>query len=113
MSAIEKMHRTDVFELTFYGPAAEADKAKKIMAEMGFIEVQDSIPASAVLPERAPGTLLAGLRYREGLTQEKLAELSGIPRRHISEMEIDRRTIGKQRAKRLAEVLNADYRMLL
>ncbi|MCF8037819.1 MAG: helix-turn-helix transcriptional regulator [Desulfohalobiaceae bacterium] len=77
------------------------------------IEVRDSIPASAVLPQRTPGTLLAGLLYREGLTQKELAEQSGIPRRHISEMENDRRAIGKQRAKRLADVLNADYRMLL
>ena len=42
-----------------------------------------------------------------------LAELTGIPQRHISEMENGRRPIGKEIAKRLADVLHADYRMLL
>jgi transcriptional regulator with XRE-family HTH domain len=35
-----------------------------------------------------------------------VAKLSGIPRRHISEMENGRRSIGKQIAKRLAHALN-------
>lgn len=83
------------------------------MAELGFIKITDSIPTAAVLPERPPGHLLAGLCYREGLTQQRLSQKTEILRRHISEMENNRRSIGKKRAMALAKTLNADYRILL
>ena len=60
-----------------------------------------------------PGTYLAGFRYREGMTQMELAERSGISRRHISEMENGKRPIGELNAKKLAETLNIDPRLLL
>ena len=63
--------------------------------------------------EELPGVFLAGARYREGLTQAQLAEATGIPRRHISEMEHNKRPIGKQPARTLAEALKADPRRLL
>lgn len=56
---------------------------------------------------------LRGYRYREDLTQKQLADLAGIPQRHISEMENGKRPIGKERAKKLAKALNADYRLFL
>ena len=56
---------------------------------------------------------LKGYRYRENLTQQQLAELTGIPQRHISEMENDKRGIGKDNALKLAKVLNTDYRLFL
>jgi DNA-binding XRE family transcriptional regulator len=56
---------------------------------------------------------LRAYRNREGLTQKSLAELTGIPQHHISEMENGKRSIGKERAKRLAEALHCDYRQLL
>jgi plasmid maintenance system antidote protein VapI len=49
----------------------------------------------------------------KNMSQVKLAELTGIPQRHISEMENGKRSIGKERAKVLAKVLNCDYRMML
>lgn len=60
-----------------------------------------------------PGTYLAGARHREGLTQSQLAETSGIPQRHISEMENGKRSIGNENARRLGTTLNADYRAFL
>jgi transcriptional regulator with XRE-family HTH domain len=59
------------------------------------------------------GVYLRGIRYREDLTQNQLAAMTGIHRRHISEMENGKRPIGKENAKKLAKVLNADYRMML
>lgn len=56
---------------------------------------------------------LHGARTREGLTQLQLAELTGIPQRHISEMENGKRSIGKERARVLAKALNTDYRHFL
>lgn len=64
-------------------------------------------------PDGTPGTMLKGARFKEDMTQAQLAEASGIPRRHISEMENGRRSIGKERAKRLAEALKVDYRVFL
>lgn len=52
-------------------------------------------------------------RSRENLTQRQLAELTGIPQRHISEMENGKRAIGKELAKRLPKALNADYKVFL
>ena len=66
-----------------------------------------------VFPDRSPGKMLVGARYREDLTQQQLADLTGIPRRHISEIENNRRTIGKERARRLAQALRVDYRVFL
>jgi transcriptional regulator with XRE-family HTH domain len=58
-------------------------------------------------------TALRAYRTREGFTQKQLAELTGIPQHHISEMENGKRGIGKERAKKLAEKLNCDYRQFL
>lgn len=63
--------------------------------------------------ESKPSVSLRGLRYREDITQRQLAEATGIPQRHISEMETGKRTIGKEIARKLAAVLNADYRSFL
>lgn len=52
-------------------------------------------------------------RSRENLTQRQLAELTGIPQRHISEMENGKRVIGKELAKRLGNALHADYKAFL
>ncbi|MGD9662812.1 MAG: helix-turn-helix domain-containing protein [Porticoccaceae bacterium] len=52
------------------------------------------------LVDNEPGVYLAGARHREGLTQHQLAKQSGIPQRHISEMENGKRTIGKENAKK-------------
>lgn len=57
---------------------------------------------------------LRAYRTREGLTQKQLSEMTGIPQRHISEMENAKRGIGKERAKLLAKALHvSDYRVLL
>ncbi|EFL51190.1 putative plasmid maintenance system antidote protein, XRE family [Solidesulfovibrio fructosivorans JJ]] len=58
-----------------------------------------SIPWWEVLPfkeEELPGVFLVGASYQEGMTQAALAEATGIPRCHISEMENGRRPIGKK-----------------
>lgn len=75
--------------------------------------VNDEVDASEVFPDRSTGNLLSGARFREDLTQVQLSERTGIPRRHISEMENNKRPIGKANAKKLAEALHIDYRILL
>ncbi|WP_027177675.1 helix-turn-helix domain-containing protein [Maridesulfovibrio bastinii] len=93
-------------------PTDKAQKAKHFLATLG-CHITDDIDAKDIFPDRDPGTLLAGARYREDLTQTQLSEASGIPRRHISEMENGKRPIGKNNAKKIAAALNIDYRILL
>jgi DNA-binding XRE family transcriptional regulator len=111
-----KKHPTEI-ELRFKGPESKRNDAIKALHEMGFVDLsnsptawKDSFPG---LQDNETGTYLAGARHREGLTQRQLAEKSGIPQRHISEMENGKRPIGKENAKKLATVLNADWRAFL
>lgn len=56
---------------------------------------------------------LAGLRYRENLTQKELGEIIEVKQSNISLMERGLRPIGKNIAKRLAKVFKVDYRIFL
>lgn len=56
---------------------------------------------------------LRGLRAREGLTQNAMGNLLGITQGNISQMEHGKRPIGKQIAKRLADLFKTDYRLFL
>ena len=59
------------------------------------------------------GACLQGSRLKEGLNQVKLAKKLGIPQTNVSAMELGKRPIGKNMAKRIAKVLNVDYRTFL
>ena len=113
-----KKHPTEI-ELRFKGPENKRQDAIETLREMGFVAVEDTGGGTSWknafpgLLENEPGSYLAGARHREGLTQRQLAEKSGIPQRHISEMETGKRSIGKENARRLATALNADYRAFL
>ncbi len=109
---------TDDVELCFTGPAAKKEEAVRRLVELGFsvCEENESIPwreAFSFKEDELPGVFLAGARYREGMTQTTLSEATGIPRRHISEMENGKRPIGKQSARKLGEALNVDPRRFL
>ena len=111
-----KRHHTKNVTITFIGPEKEKDKAIEAMRSLGFEDTTGSIPWREAFPEfeeNAQGSTLIGARHKEGLTQRKLAELAGIPQRHISEMENGRRPIGKKNAKTLSKVLDIDYRLLM
>jgi transcriptional regulator with XRE-family HTH domain len=60
-----------------------------------------------------PRVSLLGARTKEGMTQTRHAELTGIPQRHLSMMEHGKRPIGKKNARLLAKVLKVDYRVFL
>ncbi|MFC1504928.1 helix-turn-helix domain-containing protein [Thermodesulfobacteriota bacterium] len=47
-----------------------------------------------------PGVCLKGARIKEGITQRRLAELTGIKPHHISDMENYKRSIGNRNAKK-------------
>jgi len=89
----------------------------RLLQNLGFSRADiDSIPWNHAFNEFADnktGTCLAGARHKEGLTQVKLSAMTGIPQRHISEMERGKRPIGKKNAKLFSKVLHIDYRMFL
>ncbi|MBK5274581.1 MAG: helix-turn-helix transcriptional regulator [Desulfuromonadales bacterium] len=100
----------------FIGPAKKLQELRAYAAKLGIHESDDSIPWRDAFPEfqgNEAGTILSGYRQRERLTQMQLAEATGIPQRHISEMENGKRIIGVVSAKRLAVALHCDHRRLL
>lgn len=116
---------TEAVTVTFTGPVAMMQEAIGAMQELGFRtaeqlirnqQVESSIPWRESLHYKdadLPSVFLSGARFRENMTQEELTKRTGIPRRHISEMENGKRPIGKQNARKLAEALNIDPRRLL
>lgn len=72
-----------------------------------------AIEAFPDLVGKEPQVALRAYRHRENLTQKELAALTGFSQRHISEMENGKRTIGKERARKLATALHCDFRRLL
>jgi hypothetical protein len=134
MSAHTKKRRTnDTATLQFVGPKSQKRTAWELMHAHGFrliekapdapssngslVQKDGSIPWRDAFPDltdsELPGVSLRGARHREGLTQVELSHLSGIPQRHLSEMENGKRVIGKNRARKLAELLDVDYRIFL
>ena len=103
-------------ELRFLGPEENRKKAISALQALGFHNASDSIPWREAFKEfegNEAGTCLVGARYKEGLTQVQLSEKTGIPQRHIAEMENGKRPIGKKNAKLFGEALNIDYRIFL
>ncbi len=112
-----KKRHTDVSDMARYiGPPDKIRKLREFAASLGLNDIEDTIDyrdAFAEFKGKEAQTALRAYRRREGFTQEQLADLTGIPRRHISEMENGLRPIGKENAKKLAQALNTDYRMFL
>ncbi len=109
-----KRPRTEVAHFT--GPAKQLQALREYAAKLGIEEADGSTPWRDAFPEfkdNDAGTTLSGFRHREGLTQVQLAEKTGIPQRHLSEMENGKRVIGVVTAKKLAVVLHCDHRRLL
>ena len=61
----------------------------------------------------SPGEMLRTLRELQELTQERLAELSGIPQSNISALESGARQIGRERALTLAKALKVHPAVIL
>lgn len=116
MLAHTKKRPIEVTEARFVGTPESIGRLREYAEGEGVAEISDSVPWREVFPEftgNIAGTLLSGFRHREEMTQEALSHITGIPRRHISEIENGKRTIGKVNAKKLAAALKTDYRILL
>ena len=69
--------------------------------------------AEEINPEKTSSAALHRLRMHGKLTQKQLADRVGIRQHHLSEMENGKRAVGKEMAKKLANVLNANWRILV
>lgn len=103
--------------LTFHGPESKRQEAVEVLSRLGYVDTSSSIPWREAFPEIAEnatsGVCLRAARKREGLTQDQLSGKSGIPQRHISEMENGKRPIGKKNARTFAEILGVGYKVFL
>ncbi len=99
-----RVHRHNADRIREYARAVEADENRTYTVDEVFPECMG----------REQQMALRAYRTREGVTQQQLAKMTGIPQRHISEMENGKRGIGKERARKLAKALRvSDYRFFL
>ena len=83
---------------------------------------EDRVPAKVLHDEtkrrhgdyyQSPGYYLRLYRKRADMTQAELADRTGILQHHLSEIENNKRVLGKANAMKLGEVLDFDYRRVL
>ena len=92
---------------------AMQDRRQDSRKVLNILLEQKSYTSEEVFPGFHAGNSLRGARYREDISQRQLAKLTGVSVQNISAMENGRRPIGKEMAKRFAQVLNTDWRLLL
>lgn len=76
-------------------------------------EGEELFSAEEVFPEGSPAMALRGLRGKEDITQEELANRLGISQNVVSDMESGRRNISLKMAKRIAEEFKVPYKAFL
>ncbi len=100
------VHPANVKRITSYVKSIEPGAPAERITVEEFFDKQFSGQSNA-------SVALRGYRYRENITQQQLSDMTGIPQRHISEMENNKRIIGITSAKKLAKALHCDFRRLL
>jgi DNA-binding XRE family transcriptional regulator len=113
---IDNRFKPVIVKILLYGPKDNESSLLEAAKNLGY-NTTDSIhwreAFSEFSDEELPGVALSGARIKEGLTQKKLAERLRITQGHVSEMERGKRSIDKAMAKKIATVLNVDYRIFL
>ncbi len=104
------------------GKVNQARLKKMIRSTLDQYLAEDRVSAKTIHDEakkrhgdtyRTPGYYLRLYRHRAELTQAELAEKTGIRQHHLSEMENNKRVLGKTNAKKLEAILDCNYRNLL
>ena len=112
MLAVDKAHHIDV---RFYGTGLDKiqDALRSVYPDVqfnddGLDDIENWDFFQQLKSELTSGVILRNRRENAGFTQEKLAELTGTNKSNISAMELGKRAIGMNTAKKLAEVLHCD-----
>ena len=117
MQARTKKPHTETVDIRITGPKDKKADVLRELQKHGYVDTSDSVPWRELFPELEDepeySVILRAARNRADLTQVELSEKTGIAQSHLSSMENGKLEIGKDRAKRLAEVLNVDYRIFL
>ena len=66
-----------------------------------------------VFPDASPAMALRGLRTKEGITQQQLADTLGIAQSRVAELESGARRISIAMAKRIGSTFDCNYRSFL
>lgn len=120
--AVTIHHKLGEVVVTPNGKINSARLKKMIRSTLDEYQNEDRVPAEVVhkaakqrhgMHYRSSGYYLRVYRQRSDLTQAQLAEKTGIRQHHLSEMENDKRVLGKTNAKKLATILDCDYRKFL
>lgn len=116
MSALTKKHHIDVAKISWHGGLyavpIEVMERYKVTSDDRYTSIDDLF-SDLTQKSSEPGVLLKGLRYREGLSQIEFAKKLNISQTNLSAMENGKRTIGKEFAKRIADLFGLDYRVFL
>lgn len=117
MSALtKKRHTDDVAKISWHGGCyvvpIEVMERYKITPDNQYTSI-DGLFSDLTQKSGEPGVLLKGLRYREGLSQIEFAKKLNISQTNLSAMENGKRAIGKELAKRIADIFGLDYRNFL
>ncbi|MCW8399483.1 helix-turn-helix transcriptional regulator [Legionella sp. PATHC038] len=117
MSALTKKHHTDdVAKISWHGGLyavpIEVMERYKVTSDDKYISIDDLF-SELTQESGEPSVLLKGLRYREGLSQIDFAKKLNVSQTNLSAMENGRRAIGKELAKRIADLFEVDYRIFL
>lgn len=118
MSALMKKHHTEeVINISWNGniyavPIKIIEHYKINLGNNDYIPTEDLFN-DLIEKSGESGVLLKGLRYREGFTQKELAKKLNISQTNLSAMENGKRNIGKDLAKRIAEIFKLNYRIFL
>ena len=78
-----------------------------------FAPAHDAVSIPCLRSADSPGQTLRAARTSAGMTQAALASAIGVQRHHISEMEHDKRPIGRNMASRMGHVFHMDGRIFL
>ena len=113
---LTRKNDADIIMILVSCPIIKENHVKQYLERHGCFyidEEQELSDARGLFARRTSANMLMGARGKEGITQIQLSKLTGIPRRHISDMENGRRPIGKQNALKFEKALNISYRLFL
>lgn len=118
-----KVGMPDGKEMSFHIPSSARQKLNSFLKELTISKSEitpwnEATPWEVLAKDRIErykkaGLVLRGARYRENMSQVKLAKLSGVHQNEISKIENGKRNVGEKVAKKLAKPLKINYRLLL
>lgn len=103
----------ELVEKTFIGPVEELDQLMRLANLLHFYDADETTSVDDLIDSLTPVDFLAAYRLREDLTQSELADKVHTTQEYIYDLETGKSAISVDMAKRLAKVLNCNYKHFL